>query len=107
MRPTPHGSARLCLFITTKHKRGPKQQVYQVRPVELDLGAAVVQAWQLTRAGKGKREPEVVTYTVHQDQHGPHCDCADWVYNRQFSPRGCKHVESLRAVGLLPALEAV
>lgn len=41
-------------------------------------------------------------YDVHGDQHGFSCTCGDYVFRRQHEKKKCKHVEALRAVGLLP-----
>jgi hypothetical protein len=41
-------------------------------------------------------------YDVEQTQHGPTCDCPDFVFRRDgLDPAGCKHVRALVAQGLL------
>ena len=37
------------------------------------------------------------SYQVHETPVGPTCDCADAVYRQ----RRCKHVEALKALGLI------
>lgn len=52
-------------------------------------------AWRLTQADGS-------AYDVALTQHGPVCDCSDFVWRRDGrDPKGCKHVAALTAVGLL------
>lgn len=44
-------------------------------------------------------------YDVRETEHGPECDCGDFVYRRAgLDAAGCKHVKALRGLGMLPAL---
>jgi predicted nucleic acid-binding Zn finger protein len=41
-------------------------------------------------------------YDILLTPHGPACSCPDWEFRRNGRDEGgCKHVKSLRAVGLL------
>lgn len=48
--------------------------------------------WQLLKQGL-----DGALHTVHQDEHGVHCDCGDHIWRRH----ACKHEIALREVGLL------
>lgn len=67
---------------------------YNVRQVEHPAGAA----WEL-RKKQGKRKIRWISYHVHEDHHGAHCDCASFLYRPNIE--GCKHIQACREVGLL------
>jgi hypothetical protein len=81
-----HGVARLTLSISGTD--------YRLRRIPTDPSAAL-RAWRLRKA-------DGTHYTVAVTEHGPCCDCADFTFRRDgLDPNGCKHIASLRAVGLL------
>jgi hypothetical protein len=43
-------------------------------------------------------------YHVGLTMDGPTCDCPDFSYRSGHTPAGCKHIQGLRAFGLLPDL---
>lgn len=41
-------------------------------------------------------------YDVLQTEHGPECDCPDFIFRRDgLDPDGCKHVRALVEVGMI------
>lgn len=65
--------------------------VYAVRRVASEDG----RAFRL-----GKRDGEA--HDVAETPYGPTCTCGDYVWRREhLDPAGCKHIRSLRAVGLI------
>ena len=70
------------------------ETVYAVQLLERD-SAAVDRAFRLNK-------PDGTLYDVAQTQHGPQCDCPDFVYRRDgLDPAGCKHVQALVAQRLI------
>jgi hypothetical protein len=85
-KPKPAGVCRLTVTI-----RGTS---YTARPVN-PQASDVARAWRLRRA-------DGAVYTVADTEHGPSCDCGDFVWRHDGKDAtGCKHVKSLRALGLL------
>ncbi len=81
-----HGIARLTLAINGTS--------YVLRRIPCDPSAAL-RAWRLRKA-------DGTTYNVGVTEFGPTCDCPDQEFRREgIDPHGCKHIASLRAVGLL------
>lgn len=67
---------------------------YRLRSVPIDPSIGR-KAWRLRKA-------DGTTYHVAVTEHGPECECPDFVFRRDgIDPEGCKHVKALRAVGLL------
>src|SRR4051794_11046188 len=67
---------------------------YAVRPVPCDPTAAR-RCWSL-RKGDG------TVYHASQHDHGPECDCPDFVFRRDGrDPAGCKHLKALAALAML------
>jgi hypothetical protein len=62
----------------------------------LDRSAlAVLEGWRLIK-------PDGTAYDVARTEHGCTCDCPDYAWRRDgVEEDGCKHVVSLKAVGLL------
>jgi hypothetical protein len=81
-----HGMARLMLVINGTS--------YVLRRVPTDPSAAL-RAWRL-------KKNDGTHYNVAVTEHGPVCDCPDFVFHRDgLDPAGCKHVKALAAVGLM------
>jgi hypothetical protein len=58
--------------------------------------AGVSHAYRLVKADE-------VAYDVHADAHGCHCTCGDHTFRHEGKDdRGCKHIQSLRSLGMLP-----
>lgn len=72
---------------------------YNVRQVEHPSPQGC--AWELKKK-KGKRKITWVSYHVHTDQHGAHCDCPAFTYQPDIE--GCKHIRACRQVGLIPEM---
>jgi|SRR6516164_3661222 hypothetical protein len=53
--------------------------------------------WRFRKRG----EP---VYDVDLSEYGPTCDCPDFLVRRANTREGCKHIEALRWLGLLPDL---
>ncbi|MDB5349562.1 MAG: hypothetical protein JWN86_809 [Planctomycetota bacterium] len=46
-------------------------------------------------------------YDVVQTPYGAECDCPDFIFRRDgLDPDGCKHVQALVSVGMIPAHRA-
>ena len=45
-----------------------------------------------------KQTGDQAVYDVHQNGHGPHCECQGFLRWQQ----PCKHIKTLRAAGMLP-----
>lgn len=76
----------------TLHIRGV---AYSVRPVASEDG----RAWRLRNRDNGH------VYDVADTLYGPTCDCGDQVFRHEGRDAiGCKHIRSLRAVGLFPEI---
>jgi hypothetical protein len=85
-RKPAHGVARLMLVINGTN--------YTIRRIPCDPDAAL-QAWRL-------RKRDGTHYNIARTEHGPTCDCPDWIFSRDgLDPRGCKHILALTVVGLL------
>lgn len=70
-------------------------QPYTVRPIPAPAHGNAARAFRL-------RKPDGTQYHVTETQHGPQCDCADFIYRRdQLDPFGCKHVRACVALGLI------
>jgi hypothetical protein len=70
------------------------QTFYAVKPLACDPAIAK-RAYRLNK-------PDGTLYDVSQTQHGPRCDCPDFIYRRDgLDPAGCKHVRALVAQGLI------
>jgi hypothetical protein len=66
----------------------------------LTPGAGVRKAYRLHNAVNGK------VYDVSLDCHGVACECGDWLYRRDGKdPQGCKHIQALRQLGMMPGPE--
>jgi hypothetical protein len=86
-RPT-HGTCRLTLHINGV--------AYALRRIPTDASAAL-RCWRLRKA-------DGTTYNAAVTEHGPVCDCPDFVMRREgIDPRGCKHIKALVASGLMAA----
>lgn len=72
-------------------------QDYRVRPLANDAFAGSGRAWRLRKLdGSG------TAYDVVETIHGAECDCPDWIFHRDgLDPKGCKHIKSMRALGLI------
>jgi hypothetical protein len=88
-----------------KGRKGPSsllliidRTVYFVRALRCDATLAR-RAFRLHKA-------DGTLYDVAQTDHGPRCDCPDFIFRRDgIDPAGCKHVQALVAQGLLDAIE--
>ena len=81
-RPT-HGVCRLTLTINGT--------AYGVRPNR----GADVRAFEI-------RKSDGTAYDVAQTEHGPTCDCPDFIFHRDgIDPDGCKHIKAMVACGLM------
>ena len=68
--------------------------LYRVHSLECDPGIAV-KAFRLNKA-------DGTLYDVAQTEHGPRCDCPDFIFRRDgLDPHGCLHIRAMRAVGIL------
>lgn len=82
----PSGPPRLYLTI--------RDHLYAIRRVACDPGIA-------GRAFRLLKEDGTL-YDVAQTEHGPMCDCPDFIFRRDgLDPEGCKHVRALVACGLI------
>lgn len=82
-----HGTARLFIEITV----GKRKALYSVTPIPADTRVAP-KAWRLAN--------QKASYDVAIEENGYYsCTCADSTYR---SHGNCKHVRSLKALGLLP-----
>lgn len=88
-RAPVEGKAKLVLRITVKGKATE----YGVSILDPDLRVADA-AVRLTK-------PNGESYDVHQDEDGFYCTCADFYFCRGFTEKKCKHIEALKASGLL------
>jgi hypothetical protein len=88
-----HGTFRLFIEINAKGKR----QIYQVTPIPADTRVSA-RAWRLTTDRIGEPFYDVA---IMMGTKGTYCDCTcpDGTYR---NPGNCKHIRSLKAVGLLP-----
>jgi hypothetical protein len=68
---------------------------YRIRPIRPDRGFGVVRAFRLTKADGS------TVYDVSQSIDGCSCDCPSFVFDRDGTNEPCKHIASLRAVGIL------
>ena len=92
-RKPVHGTAKLFLTISVKNSKGKEvKALYELRYVEPGDGANPI--WRLKTTGGS-------SYDVALEPTGASCTCPDWTFCRANEERGCKHCESLRAVGLL------
>lgn len=87
--PKPTPPPDLCGLVLIV--RGTSYRVIRITPQDPE----VLKAFRL-------RKPDGSTYTVHVDQHGPHCTCGDGVFRKEGTADSCKHVRAMRAWGLLP-----
>lgn len=70
-----------------------KADFYYLRRLQTDPMVATI-GWRLF----GKHD----TYDVAIREFGPTCDCRDFLDRRDGKdPKGCKHIQALKAVGLL------
>jgi hypothetical protein len=82
----PTGPPRLFLTI--------RDHLYVIRRVACDPGIA-------GRAFRLLKEDGTL-YDVVQTEHGPTCDCPDFIFRRDgLDPEGCKHVRALVDCGLI------
>lgn len=89
---TPHGTARLALTINGTR--------YAVKPIPCDCEAAQ-RCYSL-------RKNDGTVYHVALTVYGPSCDCPDFVFHRDgLDAKGCKHVRSLAAFGMLATMTPV
>lgn len=89
---TPAHSTRIIAHLWLRIETDQGYRDYQVQRLKADPSVASI-AWRLWRGGEA--------YDVCQMPHGVECTCADFVWRRQHTEKKCKHVEALRAVGLL------
>lgn len=89
-RPPVKGTAK---FVHAGRAVKINKQVYFITDLRPDKRVADP-AYRLTKE-------DGTEYDVHQDRHGAHCDCKDFIYAREHSQKKCKHVEALKALGLL------
>jgi hypothetical protein len=83
-----HGLARLMLVVNGTS--------YVIRTIPCDPAAAL-KAFRL-------RKVDGTVYHIALNEHGPVCDCPDFVFHRDgIDPDGCKHIKAMTAVGLLDA----
>jgi hypothetical protein len=74
-------------------------QVYTITPI--DHNDATV-----TRAFRLKKKHDGTLYDIAETEHGATCDCPDFEVRRNgIDPAGCKHVQSLRMMGMLAAVD--
>lgn len=88
------GTARLTLTVNVETQKKAVLTHYQLQliPSHPEMGYP---AWRLTKSDGSH-------YEVLLTQDGPICNCADYIYRREYSAEPmCKHLKSLRAVGLL------
>lgn len=70
------------------------EAVYAVHPSVCDPSAAD-RVIRLLKANGS-------SYNVAQTEHGPRCDCPDFVFRRDgLDPMGCKHIQALVQHGLI------
>jgi hypothetical protein len=85
-KPRPADVCRLTVTI-----RGESYTVRPIRPGTSD----VVRAWRLRKA-------DGTTYDVAETIHGASCECGDQTFRHEGQDQlGCKHIRSLRALGLI------
>lgn len=98
--PPIHGKARLSLSVTTLNAKG--KEVPAVYTVHFLLPHPEVARLAIRLVKLGKPSD---AHDVSLGPYGPTCDCGDFHWRRDSKDRGgCKHIASLRAVGLLPPL---
>src|SRR4051794_37452202 len=74
---------------------------YSVRPLAVPPDSGVSRLLQLRKLADG------TVYHASRHGHGDECTCPSFVFDHDGrDDRGCKHLVSLRAVGLLPPLAA-
>jgi hypothetical protein len=101
-QPTPvEGMARLVLdvlFLRNKTKAGwSPETLYRVTRLEVNQSIGRV-AYRLAKVGG---DPIDEVYDVLETSGGSTCQCKDFLSRRENELKGCKHIEGLRAVGLL------
>lgn len=110
--PAPvSGTCRLAdgvLWITKTDRKGKETATdYQVEKLTPDPAVASV-AVRLTKRlanGAPSDNPDH-QYEVWINEHGANCTCQDFIVRRDNKDyKGCKHIASCRAVGLLPKVE--
>lgn len=83
--PTPSVTLETALFLSLNGK------LYSVR--WLEPGAGVRMAWRLTRGED--------VYDVSVGEWGVACTCGDFTWRQEKHGGECKHIRSLKQVGLL------
>lgn len=101
-QPTPvEGIARLVmdvLFLRNKTQRGwSPETLYRVTRLEVNQAIGQV-AYRLAKVGG---DPIDEVYDVLETSEGSTCQCRDFLSRRENERKGCKHVEGLKAVGLI------
>jgi len=93
VREPVSGGARLFLEIRAETQAKTVRTTYVLTYLEScdEIGHP---AWRLTK-GDGTHYDVVLT------EHGPVCSCPDFVFNREYQEKKCKHCEALKASGLL------
>lgn len=94
---SPTGTAALVLEIEMLVRGKPKLTKYRVRFLDPDPEVARKPAIRLTKTDGSD------SYEIHRDEFGTwFCTCGDYGWRREKKdPGGCKHLRSLKAVGLL------
>ncbi len=70
---------------------------YVIRRLDPHPAVAYI-AWRVMKIVDGSVSSR---YDVHQDDHGFHCTCPDFIHCRDGKDaKGCRHVAGLRAAGL-------
>jgi hypothetical protein len=88
------GRAKLWIAITVVNDKG-QETSHAYALTYLNPYPEATPAWRLTKTDDS-------SYDVALTEHGPVCSCPDFLYARDgHDEKGCKHVASLRAVGLL------
>ncbi len=101
MTAAVHGRAKLVgdrLTITAETQtRGLVTETYAVARLEPHASVARA-AFRLTKLAGGAPSER---YDVREDSYGLSCDCADYLWRRDGTGLGCKHIQAALAVGLL------
>src|SRR5688572_22548930 len=98
------GKCRLTLTVTTVYARGTEETAdyslhfLQPHPAVASMAIRLVKEKGGRKAGSSFHDIAVVNGV-------PSCDCGDFTFRGDTrGPKGCKHIASLRAVGILPPL---
>ena len=92
--PRPEGTTTLYIRVNMPKAKRKKDRDKIYRLTCLMPAKEFAPAWLMS-------QQDGTTYEVALTEHGPVCNCDDFLYRRANEEGGCKHCLALRAVGLL------